>query len=185
VSASKIMLIRHAEKPDHGSGGIDVTGRPDDADLSVLGWQRAGALAVLFAPGAAGFADPGLATPAAIFAAAGDRPNHSRRSHSTIVPLAHKLGLTEDVRFYKGQEQAVAHAALASDGVVLIAWEHKLLPLIGHVIMGDTTTCPAAWPSDCFDVIWLFDRTAAGWCFQQRPQRLLAGDRASVIAHAG
>jgi hypothetical protein len=138
----------------------------------------------LFAPGHPALADAGLAIPNAIFAAGGGRPGHSRRSHSTIIPLALKLGLTENVTFCRGEEAAVARAALTCEGVVLIAWEHKLLPQIGHAIMGDRKTCPSIWPAERFDVIWVFDRTDAGWHFRQVPQRLRAGDRSGVIPMA-
>src|SRR5256885_1434292 len=48
----KIMIIRHAEKHQHGSRdrGVAEDGRPAHHELTVRGWQRAGALVHLFAP---------------------------------------------------------------------------------------------------------------------------------------
>jgi hypothetical protein len=48
----KIMVIRHAEKPDKQAGmsGISKVGEPDKDDLTVRGWQRAGALVRFFNP---------------------------------------------------------------------------------------------------------------------------------------
>ena len=48
----KIMIIRHAEKHQHGSHdrGVNEDGRPAHHELTVRGWQRAGALVHLFAP---------------------------------------------------------------------------------------------------------------------------------------
>lgn len=48
MPATKIMLIRHAEKPrDDGSvRGVAADGRQDPEELVVRGWQRSGALAV-------------------------------------------------------------------------------------------------------------------------------------------
>jgi hypothetical protein len=42
-------------------------------------------------------------------------------------------------------------------GVVLIAWEHAFIPLIAHLIVGNTATVPQSWPSERFDVGWVFD----------------------------
>jgi hypothetical protein len=44
MAASKIMVIRHAEKPDDAGtiSGIDVNGNQDREELTVRGWQRAG-----------------------------------------------------------------------------------------------------------------------------------------------
>jgi len=50
--ATKIMLIRHAEKPPNNPPphGVDAKGDHDSESLIVQGWQRAGALTVYFAP---------------------------------------------------------------------------------------------------------------------------------------
>ena len=69
MAPAKVMLIRHAEKPD-GTGnvmGVSELGLPHPRQLSVRGWQRAGALVRFFAPAGGNFAD-GIATPSAIFA---------------------------------------------------------------------------------------------------------------------
>jgi hypothetical protein len=50
VKAPKIMIIRHAEKPAGKVAGVDEAGESSGHHLSVRGWQRAGALACLFAP---------------------------------------------------------------------------------------------------------------------------------------
>ena len=52
MSTSKIMIIRHAEKPPDSGGPFGVTagGEKDAESLIIQGWQRAGALACLFAP---------------------------------------------------------------------------------------------------------------------------------------
>ena len=52
MAARKIMVIRHAEKPDDAGTifGITIEGHQDSEELSVRGWQRAGALATFFAP---------------------------------------------------------------------------------------------------------------------------------------
>jgi hypothetical protein len=43
---AKLMVIRHAEKPDNQAGisGVSETGVADSNELTAKGWQRAGAL---------------------------------------------------------------------------------------------------------------------------------------------
>ena len=70
MATSKIMVIRHAEKPD-GSVGVMPDGSADPEALTPTGWQRAGALVGLFAPPDGHFADArrrplGLSTPRAL-----------------------------------------------------------------------------------------------------------------------
>ena len=44
---SKIIVIRHAEKPDATDEGVTPHGAGDKESLIVRGWQRAGALVAL------------------------------------------------------------------------------------------------------------------------------------------
>ena len=181
MSAARIMLIRHAEKPEPppGGEGVDADGATNTAALSVRGWQRAGALAVLLAPSNEMIVDARIAVPNALFACPPIKPGDSERAVQTLQPLADKLGLHTDTRFKRGQEDAVAQAAVETEGTVLIAWEHKALPLIARAIVGlKGISVPTEWPGDRFDVIWLLEQTehAQPWYFRQVPQLLLAGD---------
>lgn len=183
--ATKIMIIRHGEKPgdDAPPYGVDENGQQDDKSLAVRGWQRAGALAVLFAPSRGPLQSPALATPDQLFA--GDPSQEgkhiSKRPLETITPLGHKLNLEIATSFAVGQEDALADAALALDGVVLICWEHKHIPLIANRILGDDTTAPQHWPSERFDVVWVFDLQGGGYRFSQVPELLLDGDSDTPI----
>lgn len=49
-TATKIMLIRHAEKPIKDFYGVTDKGVRDRHTLIVKGWQRAGALVVVYKP---------------------------------------------------------------------------------------------------------------------------------------
>ncbi len=73
--------------------------------------------------------------------------------------------------------------ALACPGVVLIAWEHEFIPSIANLILGNSSTVPQAWPSERFDVVWIFDFNPATntYAFNQLPQLLLQGDQPSPI----
>ena len=46
MPARKIMVLRHAEKPEpeRDVHGVDASGRQDSCELSVRGWQRAATL---------------------------------------------------------------------------------------------------------------------------------------------
>jgi broad specificity phosphatase PhoE len=108
--ASKIMVIRHGEKPTGQIAGVQESGVPSNHDLIVRGWQRAGALACLFAPARGPQQDPLLATPQFIFASgavddADPSNSRSRRSQETVTPLARLLGIEIDVSFTKGREE--------------------------------------------------------------------------------
>jgi len=67
MGATKIMIIRHAEKPGtYGNekyDGIDAKGKADKESLVTLGWERAGGIANLFDPTNAVFQNSALAVP--------------------------------------------------------------------------------------------------------------------------
>src|ERR1700690_3875582 len=107
--APKIMIIRHAEKPVGHLAGVNEAGASSGHDLIVRGWQRAGALACLFAPAHGPLQNALLAKPGFIFASApSDDPvpgdSKSRRPQETVTPLASLLQLNVNLNFSKGQE---------------------------------------------------------------------------------
>jgi hypothetical protein len=71
MGATRIMVLRHAEKPGvyHGQRyeGVRADGKADPKSLITLGWERAGGLVTLLAPprGPA----QGLSVPTQLFAA--------------------------------------------------------------------------------------------------------------------
>ena len=182
MPASKIMLIRHAEKPDHKTTGVLTEGAHDEHSLSVQGWQRAGALAVCLDPKLAHVKHPHLRTPDHLYAAKFHEGHHSKRCYQTLLPLSQKLGLEIDLTF-KNEHHAelVAHVK-AQKGVVLIAWHHEKIPDVAREILGAGATLPH-WPDERFDVVWVFDANAKGeYALKQVPALLLAGDLLDVIA---
>ncbi|HXZ00622.1 MAG TPA: hypothetical protein VEI03_11515 [Stellaceae bacterium] len=188
MPATKIMLIRHAEKPseDGKVKGVSAAGAPDPEELIVRGWQRSGALVRFFAPRDGTFADRRLATPRVIFASAVAKHSNSLRPQHTVLELATVLKLKLDLRHAKDDEKALVADALAAEGPVLIAWEHEAIPDIANRILGNSTSCPQKWPGARFDLVWVLDRPSAagGWSFAQVPQLLLSGDSAEPIAAA-
>ncbi len=186
--APKIMIIRHAEKPAGKVAGVDETGTSSGHHLSVLGWQRAGALACLFAPAHGPLQNALLVKPAFIFASAaatdpepGD--TKSRRSEETVTPLAQLIGVDINLNFSKGQETALAQVAQVCNGPVLIAWRHEGIPVIANCILGAEVVGPQSWPKDRFDVIFVLTLNPLDgtYSFAQVGQRVLAGDSAEPI----
>ena len=198
-----IYIIRHGEKPDDpppaGSGqsapapvapfGVDEQGIQDPHSLLPRGWQRSGALTVLFDP-ALGPLQSGLRTPAALLSPSYGDPGKTtaHRTYQTIQGLGDRLGLQIASVFAEGQEPQLAASVVGGySGVVLICWEHDHIPALASslpVIPG--TAIPQTWPGDRFDVIWAFTLApAAGpaqYTFGQVPQQLLSGDIDTVIA---
>jgi len=175
------MLIRHGEKPPKAGpppGGVHEDGLPHQQSLIVRGWQRAGALAPFFATPW----DPAIAPPTHLYSPPRrhDDGDHGR-PFQTVTPLSERLELALNTSFSLDAETELAADVRTCDGVVLIAWEHKRIPLIANALLGDATTAPQAWPDDRFDLVWIFDLQPDGrYAFSQRPQLLLHGDRPEV-----
>ena len=180
---TRVMIIRHAEKHNGlGERGVSLDGLRTKHELTVRGWQRAGALVRYFAP--VGGLPPGapISTPRTIFASAATPKSPSLRPKHTVEPLAAVLGVTINVDHPEGEEAAVAAAAVAAPGPVLISWHHSHIPRLARAIAGSPLDCPHEWPEDRFDVVWILDRDDAGaWAFSQAAQLLFAGDRAGPI----
>jgi len=178
VPATKIMLIRHAERPNKKAKAVTAEGKRDHEELIVRGWQRSGALVGLFAPRNGTFVDPRLAQPKTIFASAVTKRSTSWRPQHTVLALADELNLKLDVRFAKGDELDLVEAAIEAKGPALIVWEHEAIPGIVNAIVGNKKTCPQKWPGSRYDLVWILDRRAPGakWGFRQVPQMLLHGD---------
>ena len=69
MPAAKIMLIRHAEKPNGDGGpGLMPNGVENPRALTLIGWKRANALVGLFNPPDGALPKPPLAKPMSLFA---------------------------------------------------------------------------------------------------------------------
>jgi hypothetical protein len=181
------MVIRHGEKPDEDVSplpGISVTGAEDESSLTKVGWDRANALVNVFDP-AQGPVRPGLARPAAIFAAGANDDGEGKRTRETVGPLAHKLGLQMNTEFGKGDEESLVAAATSQTGPTLICWQHGEIPAIAEALGSVTPAPPQEWPDDRFDVVWTFTRTATGWNFAQLPEMALPTDKPTTIDAGG
>jgi len=177
-----IFVIRHAEKstPDDVVRAVDEFGRPSPHELSVLGWQRAGALAALLG-NANRLAKSGLEQPRHLFAARPTADEPSARPLRTLQPLADVLGLAISLEFAVGEEKKLSRRLELLDGCVLVSWEHKAIMALATLLLGSNASLPMCWPEDRYDLVWAFRKKRGGWQMTQIPQLLLAGDRRDPI----
>jgi len=182
MPTTKIMLIRHAEKPNgNGGPGLMPDGAQNPEALTAFGWTRANALVGLFAPANEGGPRPPLARPASLFASG----SQSLRPKQTIAPLAGSLNLSVTT-FLKGQEAQLVAAVKAAEGPVLVSWQHEAIPAIATLIRGQADGVPPVWPGHRFDLVWVLDlRDDGTWSFGEAPQLLLPGDSAKPIGSGG
>ena len=178
---TKIMLIRHAERPAKVGAphGVTIEGHTDVNSLSAPGWQRAGALATFFAPTHGPLQDDALATPLFLFASQVGHRSPSKREQETLTPLSEILGLDISAEHQKQDHAPMVKSVLGCDGVVLICWDHKALPAVANEILDDDTTAPQKWKRKRFDLVWVFDWNSStkSYDFKQVPQLLLTGDK--------
>lgn len=148
ASPAQVIIIRHAEK---GTGN----------DLSPQGYQHAQELVSYFE------SNPDVTqygTPIAIYAMSPSEDDPSNRAVETVTPLAGALGLTLQGQFSKMQIQQVASAVMSdaaySGKMVLICWEHKVIPDLA-VALGVSPE-PPKWDKDDFDSVYRIDFDAQG-----------------------
>jgi len=188
---SKIMIIRHAEKPPkHGGDPLDVQedGEPGKGkSLIVIGWQRAGALNAFFAPYQSAPSNPAIVTPDYIYAAS--PAGESQRPWETVTPLAAWLKYVQGTPQFNttytigGGEPDLVTSVLALSGTVLICWEHdNIMPNVMGAIndkvpISNYASIPNPFP-DVFYLVWVLDLDAAGtgYTWSSVNQNLMAGD---------
>jgi hypothetical protein len=185
MKATKIMLLRHGEKPakDLTPFGVTQFGERDKESLAVRGWQRAGALMGLFASLGTQTKHPFLAKPQFLYASKPLRRKGSRRPLQTITPLSEKLSIPINSRFPRFEIESMVEDVFSCKGVVLICWQREYIPMIALQILGRTKTAPTVWPENRFDMFWVFDldNRSGKYKFRQVPQKLLRGDLTSLI----
>jgi hypothetical protein len=179
MPAAKIMLIRHAEKPNGDDGpGLMPSGVENPRALTLTGWKRANALVGLFNPPDGALPRPPLAKPMSLFASGSD----SLRPKQTVAPLAAALNLPVRT-FLKGQEPELVAAVKKAEDPVLISWQHEALPAIAALIRGSADGVPPRWPGHVYDLVWMLDLQASGaWSFTQVPELVMPGDIETLIS---
>jgi hypothetical protein len=188
---SKIMIIRHAEKPPkppNKKGPWDVVSDGQSGSgksLIVQGWQRAGALNAFFAPYKASPANSAIATPDYIYAAT--PADESQRPWETVTPLAAWLKYEENTPQFNtsfaigGGESQMVQSVLGLSGTVLICWEHdNIMPNIMQAIdkavpITNYASIPNPWPG-VFYLVWVLDLHGTTYKWSSQNQNLIAGD---------
>jgi len=183
TSPEVVMFIRHGEKPgDSGPPhGINHKGESDPHSLSVRGWTRAGALAVLFAH-APYATHPSVVVPARIVATKSTDDYKSKREVDTATPLAHRLGIEVDESFDHEHSAALGASILADSRPTLVVWHHgSMTDVIDTLPVSNRADIPHHWPEDRFDLIWVLTKSpgADEFRFDVVAQQLLDGDLAT------
>lgn len=118
--------------------------------------------------------------PDAIYASAIAPGSGSKRPQRTVVALRALLraegGVAYDDSYGKHDSAALMTAVLGCSETVLLSWEHSQITAI-VACLPNPPTVPDSWPSDRCDLVWVIERSVAGWSFRQVPQLLLVGDR--------
>ena len=188
---TKIMIIRHAEKPPNppnttGPWDVLLNGLSGSGEsLIVQGWQRAGALNAFFAPYNANPANPAIATPDYIYAA--NPSGETQRPFETVTPLAAWLNYQQNspqfnTNFLVGSgETDMVQSVLGLSGVVLICWEHdNIMPNIMQAINNTVPITNYAQITnpfpDVFYLVWLLDLISGSYTWSSQNQNLIAGD---------
>ncbi len=131
----KVVIIRHAEKPENGD------------NLSCKGFNRALQLpAVLYAK---------YKTPDKIFVPAmgnGKSANHVRM-FETITPFAIKYNIGINSKYDVDNVKEMATAILKTPSYALVVWEHDKIDNLVKALGADAKGMK--WPNDDFDSIWI------------------------------
>jgi hypothetical protein len=162
LSDLTIFIIRHAEKPDFGSG------------LTSEGEARARAYVHYFEKFRLDSRPLRLD-----YLVAADDSEHSQRSRLTLEPLAQAIGLKPDLRFQARQAEDLARELRShSHGkAVLICWHHHEIPELLKAMGADPDSLlpQGEWPSQQF-----------GWMLELRYDhegRLIRGKTKRIKEH--
>jgi len=164
---AQVILLRHAEKSED----------PADVHLSLKGRERALAL-VPWLTETRTFLTNGL--PAALFATATFKPEHSQRPQETLAPLARHLGQPVQTPFQNREYVALAQNILTNQAyagkTVVICWVHDYIPQLAAAL--GVSPMPRKMKADEFDRVLLISFHDEKASLENLPQRLLYGDAA-------
>ena len=134
----KVVIIRHAEKPEKGD------------NLSCQGQNRALALA--------GVLHQKIGLPSSIYVPAlklDDSTKHSRM-FQTITPFAIKYNVPINSKYDSKDNGKVAKNVLKKSGTVLMVWEHNAIQDLANKLGVNHLV---AWNDNDFDSIWVISYT--------------------------
>jgi hypothetical protein len=134
-SSLKVIIIRHAEKPDEGDN-LSCQGLNRALGLPDVLYKKFKLPDYIFVPSINTGKTTGVA-----------------RMYQTIVPFAVKYNLNIDTKFGVEDIQTLAESILKKSGTVLIVWEHKNIPGIAQQLGVKDENLK--WKGDDFDSIWI------------------------------
>jgi broad specificity phosphatase PhoE len=159
----KVLIIRHAEKPED-----------DSIHLSPEGQKRAEALPQLFMK-SADRPDP-LPRPDFIFATKVSK--HSNRPVETVTPLAKALNLDIDARFEDDDYAQLATELLTKQRyagkTVLVCWHHEKIPNLARKLKAEDVL---DWRDEVFDRVWVITYKDGMGELKKYHQRLMPTDK--------
>ena len=161
---AQVIIIRHAEKPDEGD------------DLSLAGRERAAALVPYFL----GNLDVlEYKAPVAIYAQGPKTDGSSRRPVQTVKPLANALNLPVIDKYTREEFPLMVEEVRSrpeyEGKMVLICWEHKVIPGIAKAF--GAMDAPDKFRGDSFDRTWVITFKPGGKVvYKDLPQKLMYGD---------
>lgn len=134
--ALRVVIIRHAEKPEKGD------------NLSCQGQNRAVQLAqVLYQQ----FQLPDYIYVPSLDA---DKATSHSRMFQTITPFAVKYNLAINSKYQDDDYAGVASNVLKKHGTVLMVWSHNSIPKLAKAL---GVKKPADWKDSDFDSIWVLN----------------------------
>ena len=147
----RVVIIRHAEKPDKGK------------NLSCQGQNRAAALpAVLYQK----FGKPDYTYVPAV--SNGKKTGHLRM-FQTITPFATQYNLKVNSNYSVDAYGALAADILQRSGTVLVVWEHSAINNIAKAL---GVKHPGKWAGNDFDSIWIISYDKGNATLQQDQEGL-------------
>jgi hypothetical protein len=132
----RVIIIRHAEKPDKGP------------NLSCKGLNRATALVAVL--------HKKFGTPNEIyvpFMKEGKSAGHTRM-YETIMPFAVKYNLRVNSKYTVSDAEGLANGIMKKKGTALVVWEHKN---IAKIVRAFGIKDETKWAPDDFDSILILD----------------------------
>ena len=131
----RVVLIRHAEKPQQGYN-LTCQGLTRSLQLVPLLHSRFGLPASIYVPNLG----------------QGDTTKHARM-FQTIVPFAVKYNLSIRTTFHEDDTLQLAQAIRQQKGVVLVVWEHTRLPAIARSL--GVKDALLHWQDTDYDSMWI------------------------------
>lgn len=132
----KVIVIRHAEKPDNGDN-LSCKGLNRSLELPGLLKKKIGIPDYIFVP----TINTGKNTSTA-------------RMYQTIVPFAVKYNLSVNTKYNVDDTKDLAKDVLKRNGIVLLVWEHDH---IDNIVKALGVQNVPKWPGNDFDSIWIID----------------------------